>query len=105
MLIDAGKQVELASLGRARTYQKLEQYDQSIPDFQKVIEIALAGEMAGVDPILAAGYYGLGTTYLAQDKPKDAIEWLEEIKFQPNLTIACQQVDCLSDPNHWATAE
>jgi tetratricopeptide (TPR) repeat protein len=34
--------------------------------------------MAGVDPILAAGYYGLGTTYLAQDKPKDAIEPLSK---------------------------
>ena len=78
MLIDAGKQVELASLGRGKSYQKLEQYEQAIPDFQKVIEIGLTGEMAGVDPILAAGYYGLGTTFLAQDKPKDAIEPLSK---------------------------
>jgi len=78
LLIDAGKQVELASLGRGRSYQKLELYDQAIPDFQKVIEIALTGEMASVDPILAAGYYGLGTTYLAQAKPRDAIEPLSK---------------------------
>jgi hypothetical protein len=31
-------------------------------------------EMAAVDPILAAGYYGLGTTYLGQKDPEAAIE-------------------------------
>jgi tetratricopeptide (TPR) repeat protein len=74
LLIDAGKSVELASLGRGKAYQRTEQYDLAIPDFQKVIEIGLTSEMAGSDPILAAGYYGLGTTYLAQGKPKEAIE-------------------------------
>ena len=74
LLIDAGKEVELASLGRGKAYQKTEQYDLAIPDFNKVVEIGLTGEMAGSDPILAAGYYGLGSTYTAQHKPKDAIE-------------------------------
>lgn len=74
LLIDAGKEVELASLGRGKSYQKTDQLDLAIPDFKKVVEIGLTGEMAGSDPILAAGYYGLGTTYLAQQKPKEAIE-------------------------------
>ena len=74
LLIDAGKEVELASLGRGKAYQKTEQYDLAITDFEKVVEIGLTSEMAGSDPILAAGYYGLGTTYLALDKPKEAIE-------------------------------
>jgi tetratricopeptide (TPR) repeat protein len=74
LLIDAGKSVQLASLGRGKSYQRSEQYEQSIPDFEKVVEIGLTSEMAAVDPILAAGYYGLGTTYLAQDKPKEAVE-------------------------------
>jgi tetratricopeptide (TPR) repeat protein len=78
MLIDAKKQVELASLGRGRSYQKLEQFDKAVPDFNKVIEIGAAGEMAATDPILAAGYYGLGTTQMSQNKPKDAIETLRK---------------------------
>ena len=78
LLIDAGKEVELASLGRGKSYQKTQQYDLAIPDFRKVIEIGLTSEMAASDPILAAGYYGLGTTFLAQSKPKDAIEPLSK---------------------------
>jgi tetratricopeptide (TPR) repeat protein len=74
LLIDADKEVELASLGRAKAYQKSGQLDLAIPDFQEVVEIALTGEMASVDPILAAGYYGLGTTFMAQGKPGDAID-------------------------------
>lgn len=75
-LIDANKEVQLASLGRARSYERTAQYDLAIPDYEKVVEIALTGEMAGVDPMLAAAYYGLGTVALAQDRPKDAIDQL-----------------------------
>ena len=78
LLIDAGKEVELASLGRGKSYQKTGQLDLAIPDFEKVVEIASAGEMSGFDPILAAAYYGIGQVYLAQAKPKDAIEPLSK---------------------------
>jgi tetratricopeptide (TPR) repeat protein len=74
LLIDAGKEVELASLGRGKSYQKSQQYDLAMTDFKKVVEIGLTSEMASQDPILAAGYYGLGTSLLAQSKPKEAIE-------------------------------
>jgi tetratricopeptide (TPR) repeat protein len=73
-LIDAKKDVELASLGRANSYRQLERWDESIKDYNRVIEIGLTGEMANVDPSLEAAYYGLGVIALAQGKPGDAIE-------------------------------
>lgn len=76
LLIEAGKQVQLASLGRGKAFQQTEQYDKAVPDFEKVVEIGLTSEMAQSDPILAAGYYGLGTTYEAQGKHTEAIEQL-----------------------------
>jgi tetratricopeptide (TPR) repeat protein len=73
-LIDAGKDVELASLGRANSYRQLEKYPEAIADYNKVIEIGLTGEMANVDPSLEAAYFGLGVIAIAQDRPGDAIE-------------------------------
>jgi tetratricopeptide (TPR) repeat protein len=78
LLIDAGKQVQLASLGRGKAYQQTQQYDKAIPDFEKVVEIGLTSEMAASDPILAAGYYGLGTTYASQGKQSEAIDQLKK---------------------------
>lgn len=78
LLIDAGKEVELASLGRGKALQELGQHEQAIPDFEKVIEIALTGEMATVDPVLASGYYGVGTSYMALGRPADAVEQFEK---------------------------
>jgi tetratricopeptide (TPR) repeat protein len=79
-LIDAGKQVQLASLGRGKAYVQTEQLDKAVPDFEKVIEIGLTSEMAASDPILAAGYFGLGSTYLLQDKVTEAVEQLEKAR-------------------------
>lgn len=76
LLIDADKETYAASLGRARAYMKTEQPDLAIKDYEKVVEIGLTGEMANVDPVLAAGYYGLGTIALAQDRLDDAVEQL-----------------------------
>ena len=86
VLIDANKEVYLASLGRARAYEKTSQYEPAIKDYEKVVEIGLTGEMANVDPSLAAAYYGLGTIALAQDKPADAIEPLKK-------SLAIQRTD------------
>ena len=40
------------------------------------MEIAKGGEMANVDPMLNAAYYGLGAIALEQDKPAEAIRFL-----------------------------
>lgn len=73
-LIDAGKSIELASLGRANSYLELKQWAQAATDFNKVVEIAKAGEMAKVDTNLEAAYYGLGLVALGQNKPGDAVD-------------------------------
>ncbi len=75
-LIDAKKDVELASLGRGNAYRELTQYDQAIADYNVVIGIGLTGEMANVDPSLESAFYGLGVIALAQNKPADAIDHL-----------------------------
>jgi tetratricopeptide (TPR) repeat protein len=90
VLIDAGKEEELASLGRAQAYQKTGQYDLAIPDFQRVVDIASEGEMAGVDPVLASAFYGLGQIAMAQGKPAEAIE-----PFAKALTIQRTDADIL----------
>lgn len=76
-IIDSGKEIELASLGRAQSYQELGRYDEAKVDYAAVVEIAKDGEMANVDPNLQAAYFGLGAIALAQGKPKDAVEPLE----------------------------
>jgi tetratricopeptide (TPR) repeat protein len=77
-LIDAKKDVELASRGRGDAYRELQQWDQAIADYNVVIGIGLTGEMANVDPSLEAAYYGLGVVAIAQGKPADAIEHLKK---------------------------
>ncbi len=76
-LIDVKADVELASLGRAKCYVQLKQYDLAKPDFLAVIAIATTGEMANVDPILEEAYYNLGTIELAKGNPQGAIEPLQ----------------------------
>ncbi len=76
-LIDAKSDVELASLGRARCYLELAQYDQAKQDFQTVVTIAQAGEMANVDPNLEAAYYNLAQIETAKGNPAGAIDFLK----------------------------
>jgi tetratricopeptide (TPR) repeat protein len=73
VLIDANKEVEPASLNRARAYEQIGKYDEAIVDFNRVVEIALTGEMANIDPTLEAAYFGLGTVALAKGIPAEAI--------------------------------
>jgi tetratricopeptide (TPR) repeat protein len=80
VLIDADKEVYIASLGRAKANQQLAQYDQAITDYEKVVEIGVTGEMANVDPALASAYFGLGTIALIQERYEDAVEQLEKAK-------------------------
>jgi tetratricopeptide (TPR) repeat protein len=77
-ILDAGKETELATFGRAAAYMGLEQYDLAAEDYQTVVDIAKEGEMANVDPTLQAAYYGLGTIAMKQGKPAEAIPFLEK---------------------------
>lgn len=67
---------ELAYFGRAKAYQATDQLDAAKQDFQAVVDIARKGEMAHVDPMLNAAFFGLGSIALAQELPADAIQYL-----------------------------
>jgi tetratricopeptide (TPR) repeat protein len=75
-LIDANMEVMPASFGRARALQELGQLDKAITDYEKVVEIGLTGEMAGIDPVLAAAYFGLGQIAMTQGRAQDAVDHL-----------------------------
>ena len=72
-ILETGKQDELAHFGRARALQASGDLDAAAIDFTAVVEIAKDGEMAHVDPMLNAAYFGLGDIALDQGRPKDAI--------------------------------
>jgi tetratricopeptide (TPR) repeat protein len=61
-----------ALLGRANLYRAAGQYDPAAVDYQKLIDAAKDGEMAGIDKSLESAYYGLGAMLFAQNKPRDA---------------------------------
>jgi tetratricopeptide (TPR) repeat protein len=77
-ILEAGKEEELATYGRAGAYVGLEEYDLAAKDYARVVEIAKGGEMANVDPMLQASYYSLGSIAMKQDKPAEAIPYLEK---------------------------
>ncbi len=77
-ILTSDKSTELATFGRAAAYLGLEQYDLAAKDYQAVVEIAKGGEMANVDPMLEASYYGLGNIAMKLGKPADAITNLEK---------------------------
>jgi tetratricopeptide (TPR) repeat protein len=65
-------------MGRAKAYQASGQLEAATTDFQAVVDIAKGGEMANVDPILEAAYFGLGSIAMDQGKPAEAITHLEK---------------------------
>jgi tetratricopeptide (TPR) repeat protein len=73
-LIDANMELMPASFGRARAYQELGQLDKAIIDYEKAVEIGLTGEMAGIDPVLAAAYFGLGQIAMTEGRSQDAVD-------------------------------
>ncbi|OGO57978.1 MAG: hypothetical protein A2Z32_01655 [Chloroflexi bacterium RBG_16_69_14] len=77
-ILDAGKDVELAHMGRAKAYQASGQLDAATKDFQQVVDIAKGGEMANVDPMLEAAYFSLGSIAMDQGRPAEAITHLEK---------------------------
>jgi tetratricopeptide (TPR) repeat protein len=56
----------------------LEQYDLAATDYERVVEIASGGEMANVDKLLETAYYRLGSIAMLQDRPADAVPYLEK---------------------------
>jgi tetratricopeptide (TPR) repeat protein len=78
LILDAGKEEELATFGRAGAYMGLEQDDLAAKDYGRVVEIAITGEMAHVDPMLEAAYFQLGSIAMKQAKPDEAIPFLEK---------------------------
>jgi tetratricopeptide (TPR) repeat protein len=89
-LIDAQQELMPASYGRGRAYQALGQYDKAVPDFEKAVEIGLTGEMAGIDPVLAAAYFGLGSIAMEQGRTQDAID-----SFTKSIDITRTDADTL----------
>ena len=75
-ILTTGKADELAHFGRARSNQALGNLDAAKADFQAVVDIARQGEMAHVDPMLNAAFYGLGAIALDEGAPADAIQYL-----------------------------
>jgi tetratricopeptide (TPR) repeat protein len=76
-ILETGQEQTLAHFGRANAYQGLGELDKAAADFQVVVDIAKQGEMAHVDPILNAAYYGLGSIALEQGKADEAVTHLE----------------------------
>jgi tetratricopeptide (TPR) repeat protein len=89
-IVAAGKDEELAKMGRARANEALGNVDAAITDWQRVVEIALTGEMAKVDPNLATAYYELGAIAAKQDRQSDAVGFLEK-----SLAISQTDADTL----------
>jgi len=77
-ILATGKEVELATYGRAGAYLGLKRLDDAAKEYQAVVDIAKGGEMANVDPMLEAAYYSLGSIAMQQAKPADAITVLEK---------------------------
>ena len=74
LILETGKSEQLAHFGRARAHRALDNFEAASADFLAVVEIAQAGEMAHVDPLLNASYYGLGEIAMAQARPAEAID-------------------------------
>jgi tetratricopeptide (TPR) repeat protein len=75
-ILTTGQADELAYFGRARANQLTGNLEGAKADYQAVVDIARGGEMAHVDPMLNAAFYGLGAIALEEDKPADAVQFL-----------------------------
>jgi tetratricopeptide (TPR) repeat protein len=75
-IIVSGNELELAHFGRAKARQALGELEGASTDFLAVVDIAKEGEMAHVDPMLNAAYFGLGSIALEQGRAADAVEHL-----------------------------
>ena len=76
-IIATGKGEELARIGRAKANEKLGLPEAAAADWQRVVDIAITGEMANVDPNLALALYRLGMISLAKGDTAAGIADLE----------------------------
>jgi len=77
-IIQTGKDEELARIGRARAYESLSQPDLAAQDWQRVVDIAAGGEMAGTDTNLSLAYYRLGMIDYNKGDAAGAIDQLKK---------------------------
>ncbi len=75
-ILTTGKADKAAHFGRAKAYEGIGDLPAARADYQAVVDIGRDAEMAHVDPVLNAAYYGLGSIALALDEPAAAIEHL-----------------------------
>jgi tetratricopeptide (TPR) repeat protein len=75
-ILGTGQETELAHFGRGTARKASGDLDGAIVDFEAVVEIAKDGEMAHVDPMLNAAYFGLGAIALDQGNASDAVTHL-----------------------------
>lgn len=78
VILATEEDTELAQFGRARALVGLERLDDAAVAYQAVVDIAVTGEMAMVDPMLEAAYYGLGSIAMRQARAADAVSFLEK---------------------------
>ena len=67
-----------ALLGRGSAEIALDRLDAAAADFQKIVDAAKGGEMAGADPQLESAYFSLGVIALKQDRAQDAVVQLTD---------------------------
>ena len=89
-IIETGKGVELALIGRARANEALGNTEAAITDWTQVVSIAEPGEMAAVDPRLALAYYKLGLLNLGKGDATAGVDWLKK-----SLSITKTDADTL----------
>jgi tetratricopeptide (TPR) repeat protein len=73
-IIAAGKDEELARIGRAEASEALQNPEAAAADWQRVIEIAAPGEMAAQDPRLALAYYRLGIIQMNKGETQAGVD-------------------------------
>jgi tetratricopeptide (TPR) repeat protein len=73
-IIDSGKELRPAYVGRGRAHQLNGDDDAAVADFGKVIEMSTGGEMAMIDGALARSYFSIGQIQLKQGRALDAID-------------------------------
>lgn len=77
-ILATGEETTLATYGRANAYRGLGRLDEAAADYLAVVELTKGGEMAHVDPLLQKTYYQLGAIAMEQDRPAEAIPYLEQ---------------------------
>jgi tetratricopeptide (TPR) repeat protein len=67
----------LALIGRGKVLRDMGDVDGALKDFQKLVDIAAAGEFANADQLLQEAYFNIARIALDKGQPSSAIEPLE----------------------------